>query len=354
MTTPNSLATPAAATISPPPVVNPLDSLAAQYDVRDIEPTPVPAATVTNKPQDNQNAPVVPVAPSAQTPKHPAWLMRQAEELSIHPLVIDRLDTASLTQFVVESLSSRRAESAAISHANTIANPNPPGQTPASVAAAAMPKPPEPQFDWGIHDEYDEYGNKTGKQMQYTDDNVNPAIAAHIKKLVKKVEELETFQSSMVKHATESNDQRVTREFDSAFSQFPQLFGQGDATAVANHPDLMQRRRVVFGAVKGMFQSMPKEMSTSMSIAEAVKTMTKSLFGIDSVAAAAAPTPSINGHGKQPDYANGHLAAPTNRLPNPKPLGEARAKDEAKAWWEAQRTEGIPGDVDTQIDEFMQ
>lgn len=371
MTTHNSVQ---ATVPTPASVVQPsrLDALASAFDVQDppyqfatvaesVTPAPVTAPAQPAPafvPPQGQPAPSAAPQPAPVTPKHPAWLIAQATELGIHPLLLDRLDTNELGQFVYDQNTLIRQNAAAQSRGAAVTNPNPPGGTPHEVAAAATqtaPPPPQSQareFDWGEFQEYDEYGRPVaGKKKKYTDEDVNPALAHHIKKLTDEVQGLKSFIGTMQNQAIASSEKKFENEFDAAFSNYPAVFGAGSAAQVKGQPEFFERRKLVFGAAKAMMKSLPPELAGKMTIATAVATMAKSMFGVDPVAAAA--TPATPAGSPAPDYTNAGVARPTQRQPSSKPLGVERAEEAVKHWWQEQSANGKPVEGDTTVDEFL-
>lgn len=379
MTTPNSL-------LSPPPqngaavtIEAPLDALSASYDIQDepapidlkaiedlAKPAPKPAPTPTPTPQAPAAVPATapataapvpaPAAPEKRPSAHSASLLKRATDLGIHPIVIDRLNSSELSDLVFEQMSARLAAAAENSRAATVqsAAQAPAAPEPQKVEAASTPAEEQDRsWDWGEHQAYDEYGNPiAGKKMKYTDEMLNPALAHHIRAQAKRIEKLEKFISQVEQQQVTRHESRIERDFDEAFSLFPDTFGVGGAAAVRDNAELMERRKVTYAAVRAMFSTMPKEVAGKMTIKDGVVAMAKSLFGKDpKVEAASTPAVPPNHPGQR--YAGAALAAPTNRQPSDLPLGEARAKEEIKAWWNENRESGTPQGGATTPDEFF-
>lgn len=376
MTTPNSLGQnpPVAQPTSipnVPPVVNPADSYAAQFDIGgDLPPlttqpaTPVvPAqsvqpAAVSHVPQQHQPAPST---QQAAQPRIPEYLVQRATEQGIPQIVIDRLDGLGLSELLREMEVRRLRESHAATTQAAIQNPNPPGQVNREAAAAAIaqqvaaPQPQVPSFDWGEWDDFDVNGQPIpNSKRKYTDADINPAIAHHIKTLSTELAEAKRMLGSIVNQATAVHEDRVTREFDDTFSQWPNVFGKGSAAEVSKTPEgqnMFQRRKMIFQSVKAMFASMPPEAASRISIKDAVNNMVKSMFSLDPPAAAAGGGQNVQ---QRPDYTNGTLQRPTQRTPSSKPPGPARAKESVAQWWQNQANgEGVPDDGVTTPDEFL-
>lgn len=360
MTTPNSIVAPTPV-VPATPAPSAMDSLAASFDVQDPPhqynlPAPAPAQPApANVPPQGQPAPSAAVVATAVVPKHPAWLMAQAVELGVHPLLLDRLDTNELGQFVYDQNKAIRENGSQASRSAAVQNQNPAGGSPSEVAAAAVAAAQAAvqtqqakEFDWGEFQEYDEYGRPVaGKKRKYTDEDVNPALAHHIKALTEKIGGLEKFIGTMQNQAVASHEMKFQNDFDAAFAGYPAVFGTGTAATIKSQPEFFERRKLVFGAAKAMMKSLPPEIASKMPIATAVATMTKSMFGIDAPAAAA----SQSGQ-PAPDFTGGAVARPTQRQPSSKPLGTARATEAVTQWWQDQAVNGSTAEGDTSIDEF--
>lgn len=339
---------PSAATAQPAPA--PAPSASPAPSTTPAQPAVLPGGDLPSVTSSGSTPPQAPLTPASQ---HPAWLTRQAADLGVHPLVAERLDTASLTQVVMEELSRQRAEFAERSRAATIQQPPAaPQQAPApgQPAAVAQPQQPPP-FDWGTFDETDHEGRVIGKKT-YTEADIDPAVAHHIRTLTQEVAGLKQFINTMGQQAQTSREAQVQAEFDRAFDRFPSIFGQGTAQTLKGKPEF-ERRRVIYGAVKGMYSAMPPAARDAMTIEAAVAAMTQNMFG---AAAAATPTPApaVPGVPTPQQFQQGAVAQPTQRRDSGKPLGRDRAVDEARQWWQDQQAAGgLPADGGTSIDEFL-
>jgi hypothetical protein len=369
------------------------DSFASQYDVQDTVPTPTPQSIQTAVEQARPVAPTVaPAAPqpavaatqgsvpaakdgqaaaaatTTATPGHPAWLTAKATELGVHPLIVDRFDTAQLTQYVFDQLSQARAI-ASQNHQATIvgqghqvpATPTVPVQpaSPSGPGVAAIPAAPQvpaapqqPAFDWGTFDDVDDFGRPVKKQ--FTDADINPAIAHHVKAQAERIAKLESFIATMSQQVTTARESQVQKRFDELFNGVPEVFGAGSAAQVrASAPAEFQRRSVVYNAVKEMVQSSGGQLSPD----EAFRIVTKSLFGRD-VPQVAAAARQAAGTGQQPaspgaSFPNATVAVPTQRQAPTSPPGKRAAVDAVSQWWQDQAGAAVGSGVDTSLEEFL-
>lgn len=372
------------------------DSFASQYDVQDTVPTPTPQSIQTAVEQARPVAPTVTPAapqpaiaapqgsvpaakegpaaaaatatqPSAAT-THPAWLTAKATELGVHPLIVDRFDTAQLTQYVFDQLSQAR-QIAAQNHQAAIvgqgqqapatptvpvspANPSGPGVATIPAAPQVPVAPQQPAFDWGTFDDVDDFGRPVKKQ--YTDADINPALAHHVKAQAERIAKLESFIATMNQQVTTARESQVQKKFDELFNSVPEVFGTGSAAQVrASAPAEFQRRSVAYNAVKEMVQS----SGGSLSPDEAFRIVTKSLFGRD-VPQVAAAARQAAGTGQQPagpgaNFQNATVAVPTQRQAPTSPPGKQAAVDAVSQWWQDQAGAAVGSGVDTSLEEFL-
>lgn len=315
--------------------------------------TPAPSAPKTAVAAAATKTPVQASEPAK--PKHPAWLLAQAESFGLHPLMIERLDTDTLGAVVTDEMKKARTR--------TQASPDS-GQLPGQTAAPAQAAPPAvPAFDWGEHEdfEYDFDGKKVSKgKRKFTDDDVHPAIAAVIKKQSKEIEDLKAFVGTMATQARSATESRKEQAFNAAFDKFPSFLGKGSPQSLHGKPEF-ERRRILYQAVDGMMKAMPAEVRATMSLDSAVQSMAKSIFNVEpEVAAAASETPvqpskrqpGTNGHASAQDWVNGAVAVPTQRTPNPAGPGRTKAVEAATDWFNEARTTEPDGGL-TSIDEFL-
>lgn len=333
--------------------VDRLSEVAAAYDVSPEYTSsavqPVAPTAPAQKPPAAPAAPASPPAPAAPAAPaaaaaHPKWLTDRASDLGLHPLMVERLDTASLQQVVIESLAAQR--SAAQAEARS-ALTNPPPQTVEQSEAQAQARGVE--FDWGEHEDYDVHGRPTGKKRKYTDDDTAPHLAAAIKRMAAELEQVKAFNQQMVAQMRGSQERTVEQQFDSVFSEMPGVFGTGTGAALKGRPEF-ERRAAVFNAVRNMLRGLPREAAAKADIRSAVLLMSKTLFGVEPAAPAAAATPkpeaaalpaSHPGHA----FASGGVAQPTDRSTQQQPKGEARARQAVADWW-AQQEPAASGDDD--------
>ena len=281
---------------------------------------------------------------TSPAPKHPAWVLQHAAEFGIHPLVIDRLPTGELSQLVMETMARARQEQATRGVANAI-------QTPQAAAAAAQPQPVAPSFDWGVHDDTDDSGRTIRKQ--FTDADVHPAVAVHIKSQNDRIKRLEDSLQNMHQSAAVSVEQQRQGQFDVAFNKIGGVFGTGTANSLKGTAEF-GRRGSVYAAVKGMYNALPAEVREGMTIEQAVFTMAKSMFGAEVPAAAANAARPTNGQPTAEQFRNGTVQPPTQRRGSDQQFGPARAKEEAVAWFAEQQAAGaIPANGGTSMDEFL-
>lgn len=302
---------------------------------------PVPGVSETPAP----SSPVAAPAP----PKHPAGLLALAESLGTHPLVIERLDTDALANYVRDEVARLRKDSAG-------GGPLPsatPGVTPHQEPP---PSPPAlPAFDWGEHDDYevDWDGKKVPKgKRKFTDDDVHPAVGAKIKAYEERISKLEKFIETMGKQVQTANESKKEQAFNAAFDQYADFLGSGSVASIrASAPEKFERRRLLYEAVNNMMAAMPEAARRHMTLESAVAGMAKSLFNIEPqvakpVATVAKP-PAVPA-----DWQNGTLATPTHRTAGDKPNGVAKARQAVTDWMDDRRTNGELGD-DTTLDEFF-
>lgn len=335
-------------------------------------PAPAPVATVaTPAPIAAPSAPSAPSAPTAPTaptaPKHPDWLVRAAEGQGMHPLILERLDTNDLNAIVVSTMQRQLQERNTAIATQTIQAPpqvQPPNSqpgTPPLVPQPAVPiqqapaHPQQPAFDWGVHPDIDDRTGLPTAPRQYTDADINPAIGAHIKALATEVTNLKRFISTMNQTVAQSTEEKIQREFDTEFQKYPQVFGQGDGRAVHGKPEF-ERRRIVYQSVKAMFQTLPPEARTAVTIGGAVQNYTKTLFGADPATVAAPAPVGAPGSPVQPgaNFAGAGLAVPTQRKPAPAGPGRDQAIEATLDWWN-QNKAANPADAGggTSLNEFL-
>lgn len=342
-------------------------TLASLYDVHD----PVfeyqvqdaaPAAAVAPEQAKPANAtpgvtpapsvpPVAPAAPApapVAAPKHPERLLRYASELGIHPLIVDKFSTDDLNAFVMDQLATVRQTHQQNQTASTITNP---------VAAAATPAvPAEPPFDWGKHPVLDAEGRATAATRQYTEDEVHPVLAAHIKTLHGEIKGLKAELANMARAGAQSAEAQREKVFDAAFNKLGGVFGTGDAASLKGKPE-WDRRATVYAAVKGMYAALPQAMRNTMPIEDAVFSIAKSMFNVPVPAPQAAPAAAAaqNGVPTPEAFRTGGTQPPTaRRSNNDRPVGRDRAVHDATEWFKQQATEGNPVEAGgTQMDEFF-
>ncbi len=300
-------------------------------------------------------------------PRHPQWLVTAAESQGIHPLVLERLDTNDLNAIVISTMQRQLAERNNAVAVQTITAPQTqpvpvgtiPGQPatiqPVSAQAPVAPSQPQvPSFDWGVHPDVDMVTGQPTAPRQYTDADINPAIAAHIKTLTTEVVGLKKFIATMNNTVAQSTEEKIQREFDTEFQKYPGVFGQGDGRAVHGKPEF-ERRRIVYQSVKAMFQTLPPEARAAVTIGGAVQNYTKTLFGADPVATvsgpqfAPQPTPAPG-----QNFMGGAVAVPTQRKPAATQPGRDAAIEATMEWWNANKAanpaEGAGG---TSLNEFL-
>lgn len=343
----------------------PVPTLASLYEVSDPEPayvlpepvakpTPVAAPAVAPVAPAAAAAPVAAqpasaVAPAAPASRHPAWLSAQFDALGLNPLLSERLSTEDLTRVVLDTQAQKVAEADSRVRSGLLAaTPN----AAAQVAAVAAPNPAAQQqpaaFDWGTFDDVGIDGTVTKKV--YSDADIDPALAHHIKSQDKRIAEMERFIKGMSQTVAQSHEARVEAEFDRAFEKFPAVFGTGPGGSLRGKPEF-ERRKAVYGAVKGMFLALPEAARASMTVESGVQAMAKSLFNAEPTGAAAAATP---GTPTPEQFVAGAVAVPTQRRPSDQPFGRDRAVAETTEFMrETTAAGGVPSGGDTTLDEFF-
>lgn len=338
-----------ATTLTSPPVVQPVQT------TQPVQPAPVAVTPA---------APTSEPAPSTPQPKHPKWLTDMAEQQGLHPLVLERLPTEEVNRIVIETMNRQLAERSQSSAIQAIQAPpqapvipglpTPTQQAVAAVATQPPSAPQQPSFDWGMHPDVDDRTGLPTAARQYTDADINPAIAAHIKKLAARTEELESFIKTMGQQVSQTQEQKIEAEFDASFNKYPAVFGQGNAKALAGKPEF-ERRKAVFQAVKGMYHALPAAARGSITIDSAVASMAQTLFGVQTQAAAPAaqPVPPTEPSHPGQGFVGGAVAVPTQRRAANLPPGRDAAVQAAVDWWGEQKGQGADPDAGTSMNEFL-
>lgn len=329
----------------PVPDTKPAETKPAVATVATPESPAAPAliASAPVKPvAENVQSPVPAVVPAPSTPVatvatvHPEWLTKEATTIGIPAYIQSHLPTDVLTQAVMERL--RQPAPVA-----TVATPQP---VPAQVPVTPTP----PAFNWGTFDETGAQGRVIAKKT-YTDADIDPAIAAHIKLLHQEIATLKQFQTGVTHQVQTSQEQQITAMFDTAFNTVPQVFGTGAAKDVKDKPEYA-RRQAVYNAVKGMLQGLPANLKGSISVPQAIAIQAKALFGVDianpvATVATGQPTPQ--------QFQNGQVAQPTQKKAATPQPGRDTAVSAATEWWSQNVTNnnGTPASADTQLSEFF-
>lgn len=290
------------------------------------------------KPAGSEGSPAPVVQPAPSTPAaHPEWLTKEATAIGIPAYMQAHLPTEVLSQAVMEKLRTAPVAPGAA--------PTAPG---AAVVAPVAPAPPP--FNWGTFDETDAAGRVVAKKT-YTDADIDPAIAAHIKLLHQEIANLKQFQSGVVATVATTQEQQITQVFDAAFNSVPQVFGAGGAKDVKDKPEYA-RRQAVYNAVKSMIQALPEGLKGSITIPQAIAIQAKALFNVDIPKAGGAPA---NGQPTAQQFQNGQVAHPTQKKAATPTPGRDVAIGAATEWWKENVTNnaGTPQSGDTQISEFF-
>lgn len=270
------------------------------------KPKPKPESTVPPPPVPPPPVPPPPAPapePKPAEKKHSKATIRLAAELGIPAHEIEALDPDVADERVYQLTRSRLT-------------------SPASPPPPPAPEPKEEEYDLGIDEsEYDEGLVKALKSMGKKFLSENKALKAEIEKM-------------NAEKAQQSQSQAVNA-IDDAFAKagMDSFFGKGGRLALADDSFELMRRQTVLS-------SLQKKPINDMTLADAIKTRAKELFGVEpqqeKPAGAKQAPPSYTPE----QWAAGGVAKPTDREA-PEPKGPNRA---AKKLAEKMREQGMETD----------